>query len=172
MPLSMPLSTPLQSAALLAIVLVVAGCAGTEEINEPAPVGDPLAPLSWLAGAWIDPDPQGAAMEEHWTVPGGATMFGVNRTIRGGSTIAFEFLRIEARDDDTIVYIAQPQGRFPGTEFPLIEIAGTRAVFANPAHDFPKKLTYSLAEGILTVDVEGVRAGQTTGFTQRWQRVR
>jgi hypothetical protein len=156
--------------AIAGATLLGTGCAGPDE--KPAPVSaDPLAPLAWLAGTWTDADPQGTAMEEHWTTPAGGTMFGTNRTVRGVSTIAFEFLRIEARDGGKIVYIAQPQGRSPGTEFPLVDLTGTRAVFANPAHDFPKKLIYSFEDGFLTVVVEGVRGGETSGFTLRWKRV-
>jgi hypothetical protein len=167
--------TPVARARLVAGIAIaaaaaLAGCAGSEKRPAPAPPADPLAPLAWLVGAWSDAEPQTSAMEEHWTAPLGGTMFGVNRTVRDGHTIAFEYLRIEARDGGKIVYVAQPGGRSPGTDFPLVDLVGTRAVFANPAHDFPKRLIYSLEAGILTVVVEGVRGGETSGFTLRWKR--
>ncbi|HEY7699774.1 MAG TPA: DUF6265 family protein, partial [Vicinamibacteria bacterium] len=72
--------------------------------------------LRFLSGKW-----QGewgkAAIEEHWTEAAGGTMLGVSRTIVSGKTVAFEYLRIEARGDG-VFYVAQPGGR-PPTDFKL-----------------------------------------------------
>jgi hypothetical protein len=74
---------------------------------------------------------------------------------------AFEFLRIVERDGG-LVYIAQPGGA-PPTEFVLTERVGTRAVFENPRHDYPKRIVYELsAEGGLSATI-----GYTKGGTPR-----
>lgn len=82
-------------------------------------------------------------------------MLGLNRTIRGESTVAFEWLRIEARSG-SIVYVAHPGGRMPGTEFTLTEASPDAVVFENPDHDFPRRIEYRRASpSELRIDVTG-----------------
>jgi hypothetical protein len=71
-------------------------------------------------------------------------MLGVSRTVKGGSMRAFEFLRVVERDGG-LVYIAQPGGKSP-TEFVLVTLSGTRAVFDNPRNDYPKRIVYELSD--------------------------
>ena len=109
--------------------------------------------LAWIAGGWVQDSPK-ARTEEHWTDVAGNMMLGVGRTIVGGKTVFFEFLRIEERADG-IYYVAQPKGR-PGTDFRLTRLEGQEAVFENPAHDFPKRIVYRRnADGSITARVDG-----------------
>jgi hypothetical protein len=55
--------------------------------------------------------------------------------------VAFVFLRMVERDG-SLVYIAQPNGR-PPVEFTLSRMTENSATFENPAHDFPKVITYT-----------------------------
>ena len=167
---------PMKSPVLLSIALTAtlgAGCQLAPEYsasplpNEPR---GPLAILSWLEGAWIDPEGGARTVEEHWIVPRGGLMLGVNRSIRDGQAIAFEFLRIEKRDDESIVYVAQPNGRSPGTDFPLVEHSENRAVFRNPDHDFPDTLIYERVGDDLTIRVEGQSGAGRGGFTLQLRR--
>ena len=151
-----------------ALTLWLAGCAATDPAP-PAPLyGDPLKHLSWMVGTWNGSMPNGMRMQEHWIPGDGGLMLGVNRTARGPEFVAFEFLRIEARDEDAIVYVAQPGGVSPGVEFTLVESVGTRAVFSNPEHDFPQRLTYTRVGESLTVEVEGEVNGEAGGFALEW----
>lgn len=100
-----------------------------------------LAALSWLAGNWVGQAGR-ATLEERWTRAAGGAMLAVSRTVVGDRMVAFEFLRIVERDG-SLVYIAQPNG-VPPTEFVLTHIDESRAVFENPAHDYPKVITYTL----------------------------
>jgi hypothetical protein len=82
-------------------------------------------------------------------------MIGMARAVVGGKTAAFEFLRIETREDG-IYYVAQPQGRCPATPFKLVSLDAGEAVFANPEHDFPKRIRYRRGpDGTLIARVEG-----------------
>jgi len=85
-------------------------------------------------------------------------MLAVSRTTAGERTVAFEFLRIEARADG-IFYVAQPGGR-PPTEFRLTRAAGETAVFENPQHDHPKIIRYSRTGTTLVAEVEGDEQGK------------
>jgi hypothetical protein len=86
--------------------------------------------------------------------PLGSSMVGMSRTVENGKTSFFEYLRIEAKDDG-IVYLASPLGRDPPTPFKLIESGPMRVVFANPDHDYPKRIIYSREGDKLHARIEG-----------------
>jgi len=124
-----------------------------------------ISGLAWFAGSW-ETDDRGRYVEEHWTRPAGGTMLGMSRTVRGGKTVAFEFIRLESRPDG-IFYVAQPQGH-PPVDFKLAELQGQEATFVNPGHnDHLKKIVYRKnLDGSLTARIEGEDAGQA--FSQEW----
>lgn len=98
-------------------------------------------------------------------------MLGMSRTVKAGTLAEFEYLRIVEKDG-ALFYIAHPGGRAPGTEFRMTSLRSSeaqggsgseiRALFENPAHDFPKRILYvRRADGglVATVDAgEGTRA--------------
>jgi hypothetical protein len=136
-----------------------------QDIALPAPAKAAIGDLTWLAGAWVGTrGAQGAtSIEERWSPPLGGAMLAVSRTVSRGKMGAFEFLRIVERDGG-LVYIAQPGGAAP-TEFVLTELSGTRAVFDNPRHDYPKRIVYELsAEGSLTATIGFTKGGTPRRF--------
>ncbi len=146
----MKMMWPLTACAIF-VVCSAAGLAGQAQTAAPA---HRIEDLAWMAGDW-QTAPGRAQSEEHWTQPAGGTMMGVGRTIAGGKTIFYEYLRIEQRAGG-IYYVAHPKARHPGTDFKLTRVNGHEAVFENPAHDFPKKITYRKnSDGTLTARVEG-----------------
>lgn len=138
---------------MLLLALGALGCAPKD--NRLRLVGeDPrLDPLSWLSGSWAGLA-EGARVEEHWSVPAGGTMLGMNRTVAGGRTVFYEYLRIEATDDG-IVYLASPLGRHPPTAFALVGMGEREVVFENPEHDFPQRVAYWREADTLHARVEG-----------------
>ena len=117
-----------------------------------------LERLTWLAGDWGGTLGR-AQIEEHWLPAGGQIMLGVARTVAGGRTVSFEFLRIEARADG-VYYVAQPGGR-PPTDFKATQLEDHLAVFENPQHDHPKIIRYSLQpDGTLLAQIEGDEKGE------------
>ena len=132
-----------------------------------APAADDFA---WLAGRWVMSTPDGQ-VEEAWLPAAGGTLYGVGRTISGGSTRFFEFLAIEPRGSGpgtTLAYVARPRGAEP-TEFLLVEWDKDRAVFVNTAHDFPKRVIYERrAPDRLHARVDdGTDAGEGEDFEYR-----
>lgn len=110
--------------------------------------------LAWLSGDW-ETAPGRMQIDEHWTKVAGNSLIGMSRTVAGGKTVFFEYLRIEARGAE-IFYVAHPKARTPGTDFKLVKLNGQEAVFENPAHDFPKRIIYRKnGDGALTARVEG-----------------
>lgn len=123
--------------------------------------------LGWLTGCWSG-DEDGAHFEECWLHPAGGNMLGVNRTHTPDGEVAFEFLRI-GRHGDGVAYFASPGGR-PAVAFSLVESADGLAVFYNPGHDFPQRITYRLEGDTLRAEVEALQEGEWVGFEIVWQR--
>src|SRR5687768_14352106 len=103
--------------------------------------GFTVSELAWISGGWQTAAGGRAQIEEHWMAPSGNSMIGMGRTVAGGRTVEFEYLRIEERDGQ-VYYVASPKGRCPGTDFKLTRLAAQEAVFENPENDFPKRITY------------------------------
>jgi len=126
-----------------------------------------IAELSWISGDWQTSPGGRAQIEEHWTQPAGGSMLGMGRTVAGGKTAEFEFLRIEQRDD-AVYYVAQPRGQCPSTDFKLTRANGQEAVFENPAHDFPKRIIYKkTGEDSLTASIDGGEGTKQMTFAYR-----
>lgn len=133
------------------------------DIAMPTPAKAAIGGIGWLAGTWTGTRSSGSTIEERWSPPLGGTMLAVSRTVSRGRMSAFEYLRIVERDSG-LVYIAQPNGAAP-TDFVLTELTPTRAVFANPRHDYPKRIVYELsAEGALTATIGFMKGGTPRRF--------
>lgn len=124
--------------------------------------------LSWMAGNWRQCDAGGGSVEEHWLGPQGGMLVGANLTTTGGRT-SFEYLRI-AQQPDGWTYFASPGGK-PPTPFRLTESGPSRAVFANPANDFPTRIIYARDGADLTARIEGRLRGQDRAESWRFVRI-
>lgn len=124
------------------------------QATSPAPAPD----LSWLAGYWLDCS-RGREASETWSDPRAGLMVGHTVTVRNGRS-GFEFARITRLQDGVLAYVAQPAGAAP-TPFRLIESGPQRAVFANPANDFPHRILYQRAGDVLTARIEGADDDET-----------
>lgn len=121
--------------------------------------------LAWMSGSWAG-NTGGVEMEEHWMAPKGGAMVGMHRDVAKGRMVSFEFFRIEPQNGK-LVYLSSPKG-IQAVPFTLIESGPTRAVFANPAHDFPQRIIYWKDGADLRARVEGPQNGKTVGEEWRW----
>ena len=121
--------------------------------------------LGWLAGCW-EGQGGGGKNQECWMAPEGGMMLGTSRVIseRGAQ---FEFLRI-ASHGDSLALLASPSGK-PAVAFELVESSKGLAVFTNPEHDFPQRITYRRQGESLTARVEAERDGKWSGFEINWK---
>jgi hypothetical protein len=126
-----------------------------------------ISTLAWIAGYWSGSD-RSLEMEEVWMAPKGNTMLGLHRDVKAGRTVSFEFLRIEATADG-ITYWASPRGK-TATPFKLTDSRADYAAFENPQHDFPKKITYWIADGALHAKIEGPMNGKTVSEEWVWKK--
>lgn len=170
----MHLSTLRVALCVASVFFAAAGCASSSHNNDRRPItlasDDPaLADVAFMAGHWATgASRSGDRVEEHWTTATAGAMFGVSRTIRGGETVFFEYVRIE-RTPEGAFYIASPGGKGE-TRFRLIESGGGRAVFENPEHDFPQRIIYERFADGLHARVEGTQRGQQRQEEWRYRR--
>jgi hypothetical protein len=136
-----------------------------QDIAMPTPFKATISDLSWMVGNWVGSrgTNNSIGMEERWSPAKGGSMLAISRTVSREKMSAFEYLRILERDGG-LVYIAQPNGG-TATEFVLTELTGQRAVFDNPRHDYPKRITYELsADGVLTATIGQLKGGTPRKF--------
>lgn len=125
-----------------------------------------IGAVSWIGGTWstvgLPTSSISTVTEERWTPPEGGAMLAVARAVRGTTMSSFEFLCIVERAGG-LVYTAMPNGRTPATDFMMTSFTEKSATFENPAHDYPKKIRYSLTpEGLLQTEVSGAAGSRVT----------
>lgn len=133
----------------------------------------PLAQLAWFGGCWRGSVNQ-REFREQWMPLRGNLLVGASHTVMEGKTQAYEYLRIEARDDG-VYYVATPSDQKEAA-FKLIDVKaepdGTSYTFANPAHDFPQRIVYRRGtEGWLYATVEGKVGGRDRQVTYPMRRI-
>ena len=148
-------------------ILTVALSASLAASVSPEPAD--IDALRWLAGCWEMR--QGERItEEQWMAPRGGVMIGMSRTVRGDSLIELEQVRIEKRGA-ALVYVASPL-RQATAEFTGSVIGDGAAVFENPAHDFPSKISYRRqGADSLIASIAGQRGGKTRTIEYPYRRV-
>ena len=105
-----------------------------------------IGSLGWMSGCWeLNVAASKMTIAEQWMKPAGGSMIGMSRTVKGDSTLMFEFLRI-AENADGIFYIARPSSAGASakeeTRFKLVKWGKTEAAFENLTHDFPQRIIY------------------------------
>jgi hypothetical protein len=135
-----------------------------EDIPLATPIKATINDVAWIAGNWSGTrgTSNQIAFEERWTAPKGGSMLATSRTINRDRLSAFEFLRILEKDGG-LVYVAQPNGA-PPTEFVMTEFSAKKAVFENPRHDYPKKITYELTDAGMTATIGYLKGGTPRKF--------
>jgi hypothetical protein len=132
---------------VLCASVFIFSCAPTEQKPK-------LDDLNWLLGTW---ETQGEERKvvENWTKESDTAMKGTGVFLSHGDTTYMEKLSIEMRDGD-IFYVADvPQNPEP-VPFKLTSYKDSEAIFENPEHDFPQRITYTLQpNGSLHARAEG-----------------
>ena len=151
------------SAGMLALAsLSLCGCVAPA--SAPPAAHGHIGDAAFLAGVWRQVQGE-SRVEEFWTGPAGGLILGAGRALAGGKLEFFEHMRIEERGG-TLVFVALPFGK-GSTEFALESLGPQEVVFANAAHDYPKRITYRLEEdGKLRARVEG------GGRAEEWRYTR
>jgi hypothetical protein len=124
--------------------------------SEPA-TNTELGGLSWLAGSW-----RSDTLLAHYSSPEGNLILSMSKHLDGGQAVFFEFERFQM-NEGRVVYTPYPGGRQSSDTFPMVEHdpAARRAVFENPAHDFPQRFIFHRRDDdrlvITTTDMDNER---------------
>jgi hypothetical protein len=125
-----------------------------------------LGGLAFMAGCWSGEFSGGGTLEEFYTRPSSNLILGASRFLRGGRAVQYEFSRITI-DSLGVVLLPFPGGKPSEHEFRLTSLDEDVALFEAPAHDFPKRIRYSLgADGSLTARIDG---GEGDRRVQEWR---
>lgn len=140
--------------------------AGITLLAPPALAAQSLDDLRFMAGCWRGEFPNGAALEEVYTMPSTNLILGLSRFMKGGRAVQHEFSRITA-DSTGISLLPFPGGRPSEHAFHLTTLTAESATFDAPEHDFPKRIRYTLAsDGSLTARIDG---GAGDSRVQEWR---
>lgn len=130
--------------------------------------GPSINDAAWIAGCWSF-ERGGRTVAEHWMAPAGGTMMGLSRTVAAGKTTEWEFLIIR-EGANGLDYVAKPS-RQPEATFTAASVTGQEIVFENPAHDFPKRISYKRDGETLTAAIEGPMNGQNRRIEFPYKKV-
>jgi len=157
------------TATFLSLIVVVAASAGPNAgVRVRGQGAIDVDSLVWLSGCWAQPRPDGL-VEEQWMAPRGGSMLGMSRTVIGGTTTEYEFLRI-AVVDGALAYVARPSGQAEAV-FPLKSIADGVVKFENLSHDFPQRIIYRRnGDASVTARIEGTANGEARGRDFPYER--
>ncbi len=109
--------------------------------------------LLWIVDYWVSSDGESKSMEE-WNKTNDSLYEGGSSTIKNGVVIFAEKLKIE-KTPEGIYYVADVKHNPEPVRFKLTEVNDSLAMFENPEHDFPKKITYMHEDGNLHAFIEG-----------------
>lgn len=101
----------------------------------------------------------------------GHALLGVGWSAPGGRLRSFEFMQITENAAGELVFVAQPQGQ-PPTTFTRESASAGEIRFANPAHDFPSRVSYQALPGQrLLARIEGSARGKLRALVFPLHRV-
>jgi hypothetical protein len=135
--------------------------------DSPADLAGAEAQIAFLVGDWCT---EGVDRQtcEHWEPMRGGMMLGTSQTIRGGKTVAFEFMRI-VREPGGWAFYGAPGGK-PAVRFAHRPGSWTMAAeFAAPEHDYPRLIRYERAGDRLVATISGAEAEKDQ---MRWNYAR
>jgi hypothetical protein len=145
----------LASLVLAAVLLALCSAQRASHAQQPSRT---LESLKWLAGCW-QMDGSRTQIVEQWMQPAGGMMLGINRTVKDGRAVEYEFLRI-SEENGVLIYTAIPSGQEKAS-FPLAGGAEGEFIFENKEHDYPQRVIYKSQAGALLASIDGSMKGKS-----------
>ena len=119
------------------------------------PVAADFSKLNWLQGEWNRVNAkQGRSGHERWTKITDTELKGWGVTMKGADTAFVEKLKLVVKDSH-IFYVADTPGNKEPVYFTLTSLTDNSFECENPAHDFPKKITYRLEGNSIKATISG-----------------
>jgi len=134
---------------ITAILLLTTGAYSQQNIKKE------FKKLEWLTGTWMRTNAKpGRATTESWIKESPGKLVGKGVTLKGTDTAFVEKLQLIIKDD-AIFYVADVKENKSLVYFKLTSITTNSFVCENPEHDFPKKIAYTLTDGVLKAAISG-----------------
>ncbi len=119
-----------------------------------------LEKLGWFIGKWTQSEGPDLTSYEQWTRANDHLFKGRAWTLYHTDTVHSETIDLLWEGDD-IFYIPTVKGNAGPVRFKLTENNGQSAVFENPEHDFPTKITYeNRGDSMLYAKISGMVKGK------------
>ena len=112
----------------------------------------PIAMPAFLAGCWEEKRAEQSWTEECWTSARGGLMIGSGRDGTGDSVRHGEWMRIERGTDGSVTFYGSPKGAGP-VPFKATASDGKSITFVNAAHDYPRRVRYTLTGDGLDAEI-------------------
>lgn len=120
-----------------------------------------ITKAQWVLGEWKNQDKNGDFTEK-WEVASDSTLMGESFVISKKDTVFFENMLLEQRED-SLFYNVSINKQNTITSFYLTKSSPNQLVFENPQHDFPTKITYTLAaKDSIMAEISGKVKGKIT----------
>lgn len=120
-----------------------------------------LSKLNWMLGNWSGIMEE-SIVTERWVKINDTLFSGESLFIKGSDTLSRETISLSMQNS-AIFYIPLVEGQNDNKPvyFKLTFSDNTNAVFENPGHDFPQKITYKLINGdSLIATISGLQEGK------------
>ena len=151
----------IHSIALAALTLTVVSCKKSVD-QQP----QQIAKAEWFLGNWENKTPQGD-LSENWVKVNDSVFNGESYFIKKKDTLFGETVVLSEKDG-VLLYTVTTKGQndeLP-VAFKMTNATANQIVFENPAHDFPKKITYRLVDkDSLVAEISGTQAGKPASET-------
>jgi len=141
------------------IVLSMLSASCVKESSKP--VKDGLKKLDWFIGSWTG-EIKESIFSETWEKVNDSLFSGQSYFIKGSDTLSRETISLQ-QQDTTVFYIPLVEGQNDNKPvyFKLTFSDSTHAVFENPGHDFPQKISYELRDSdSLIATISGIQEGK------------
>jgi len=147
---------------LIAALIVLAVSSSSMAQNTSSVTANEFDKLQWLEGSWDRAGvKQGKTAYEQWFKASDGKYTGYGVSLNGQDTSFLEKLAIEVKDGK-IYYVADVPENKTLVYFLFTELTENGFVCENAAHDFPKKISYSLNGKELKAQISG--DGQKVDF--------
>lgn len=126
---------------------------------------DPPPLPVFMAGCWERSNGE-RWTQECWMEPRAGLMLGTSREGKGSELVIWEWMRIEQSADGSITFYASPRGA-PPSGFQARTVTADSIEFANPAHDYPQRIRYWIAEGNLEAEISRIDGTDPSRWSYR-----
>lgn len=123
-----------------------------------APEPKTLAGFEWMLGTWMQKESADAISYEQWEKTSDTRYAGRAFTVVGSDTAFSESIELVV-DGQDIYYKPNVSHNAGPVPFKMIEFSGQKAIFENPAHDFPKTIVYEMLNDTLHARIAGLNKG-------------